>query len=148
MEVKQYDLQYAIQRHLSEELTIPVDIVYDGYKLRDTKPFVTLEQMQNNNEIIAKMREASQVIYRFQVGLRASNSFEKVKLQEQISDIFTFNEIPYFDTEDTVDNEVGFFCVDLTGVVPMFSDEKSRETDYHRVYFDIEIDTKKYKGRR
>lgn len=140
MEMRQYDLAYSLQRFLAGETGIVSDIVYDGYTLDKSKPFITIEQMQNNTEILVKQREAVQVIYRFQIGLHASNPVEKMREQERISELLTFKEMPYYSTEKSVDQPVGYFLCDLKAVVPMPAGEQSRQSEYHRVYFDIEIE--------
>lgn len=139
MEIKQYDLQYALQRYLREKTGMPADIVYDGYKLNESRPLITIEQMQNNLESISKLREGIQVIYRFQVGLHASNAVEKVKTQETISYALTFGDVPYFNTAQSIDDPVGFFVAKLNAVVPMPAEDITKRSSYHRVYFDVEV---------
>lgn len=141
MEIRQYDLSYSLQKFLGSKTGLPVDIVYDGYKMRAEKPFITIEQMQNNHEILSKMREAVRTIYRFQIGLHASNAVEKMKTQEDISYALTFSDIPYFNTTKSIDVVVGLFDVRLNAVVPMPADDLTKQSNYHRVYFDVEVNS-------
>lgn len=145
MSVHQHGLQHSIITHLRNKLGIRVDWVYDGYRKPIEKPYVTVEQMQNNNEILAKQREAIETIYRFQVGLTAGSATERARLQDRISRIFMFDEITFLDTNESPAQARGFFRVDLTTVMPMPADDLSSTSDYHRVYFDIEVDAKHYK---
>lgn len=147
MEIKQYDLQYAMQRFLGAKTSMPVDIVYDGYKLKESRPLITIEQMQNNVEVISKLREGVQVIYRFQIGLFASNPVEKVKAQETISHALTFHDVPYFNTTKSITDPVGYIEVKLNAVTPMPADELANRSSYHRVYFDVEINAIKRRCR-
>ena len=139
MGLRQYDLQYALMRFLGEKTGMPVDLVYDGYKLKESRPLITIEQMQNNFESISKLREGVQVIYRFQIGLHASNAVEKVKAQETIGYALTFDDVPYFNTNKSIDDPVGFFVVKLNAVVPMPAEDIANRSSYHRVYFAVEI---------
>lgn len=142
----QHGLQHSIITHLRNKTGLRVDWVFDGYKYPAEKPFVTVEQMQNNIDTLTKQREAIQTIYRFQVGLHAKSATERARLQEQIKRIFLFDEITFLDTNKSPALASGFFMCDLTGVVPMPANDISNTSDYHRVYFDIEIDAKHYKG--
>lgn len=142
-EMAQYDLQNALRFYFIREMDVACDIVFDGYEFPEDRPLVTIESMQNNAEVISKQREAVRLIYRFQVGLHAGNAVEKAKLQEEISRVFMFENIPYYNTDLSVDEPVGFFSVDLTSVVPMPTDDISKHSERHRVYFDIEIENNK-----
>lgn len=145
MSVHQHGLQHSIITHLRNKLGIRVDWVYDGYRKPIEKPYVTVEQMQNNNEILSKGREAVGTIYRFQVGLHARSSTERSRQQEQIRRIFLFDDIPFLDTDKSPAQARGFFRAYLTAEVPMPADELSNTSDYHVVYFDIEIPAEHYK---
>lgn len=138
--ITQYDLQNSIRFFFLREMDLSCDIVYDGYKMSETRPLVTIEPMQNNVESTTKQRESVQTLYRFQIGLRAGNGVEKSRLQERISNAFLFDKLPYYDTEKSADNPVGFFSVNLTAVVPMPSDDIAKHSERHRVYFDVEIE--------
>src|SRR5690625_4999445 len=124
--MNQYDLQNSLRFFFLRDLEIDCDIVFDGYSFPDTRPLVTIEQMQNNVESTTKGRESVQVIYRFQIGLHASNAVEKSKLQERISQALLFENIPYFNTEVSAQQPAGYFLCELTAVVPMPAEEQSR----------------------
>lgn len=140
MEIKQYDLENSLMFFFEREADIKTDIIYDGYEIPNERPLITIEPMQNNYESISKQREAMQVIYRFQIGLRAGNPVEKRHKQEEISELLTTRKIPYFNTQRSVDEPVGYFLCNLTAVVPMPADEINRKSENHRVYFDVEIE--------
>src|SRR5690625_5210693 len=116
------------------------DNTFVGYEIPNERPLITIEPMQNNYESISKQREAMQVIYRFQIGLRAGNPVEKRHKQEEISELLTTRKIPYFNTQRSVDEPVGYFLWHLNAVVPMSADEINRKSKNHRVYFDVEIE--------
>lgn len=144
-EFHQHGLQHSIIMHLRNKLGIRVDWVFDGYKKPAEKPFVTVEQMQNNNEILSKGREAVETIYRFQVGLHAQSSTERARLQERIKRIILFDNITFLDTDKSPAQASGFFMCELTAEVPMPAGDITNTSDYHVVYFDIEINTEHYK---
>jgi len=137
--IEHYGFLVSLKRYFEDKYDIPCDILYDGYKWRDEKPFMTIEQMQNNYEYNVKRREAVEVVYRAQVGLHASNGVERMRLQERINNGLSFDEIEYRSGEETS----GFFDVEITGIVPMPSDDITDRGRRHTVYFDIELNTYK-----
>ena len=145
MVVTQHGLHYSVIEHLRIKFGVPVEWVRDGYKKPDAKPFITVEQMQNNYEILAKQREAVETIYRFQVGLHAGNSTQRAQMQELIQQTFIFDRFTYLDTANFPATARGFFMCELTAVVPMPAGDVNHASDYHRVYFDIEIENEKYR---
>ena len=140
---KQWNLTVSLQQFLRDKTGIQTDIVYDGYEYSSVRPLITIEQMQNNYEYNVKGREAVETIYRWQVGLHASNVIERGKRQEDISDILIFNDIPYFDYDKPNDEPVGFFDVEINAVTPMPADDIAKHSVRHTVYFDVELNTYK-----
>lgn len=147
MTYKQYDLTASLQRYLVGNSGIRTDIIFDGYTFPSERPLITLEQMQNNHEYNVKRKEAVEVIYRWQIGLLASNAVERMQTQETISDLLTFGEVPYFDFEKSADNPAGFFNLTLNDVMPMPSEDVTDHSRRHTVYFDVELATFKRKRR-
>ncbi|MED1742095.1 hypothetical protein P4U97_21810 [Bacillus swezeyi] len=136
---KQIDLQYSIKQHLAEKTGYKVVWIYDGVTLPDTKPFITIEQMQNNTSMLAKLRETVRTIYHFQVGINANSVTERAVVQEIVRQIFLFDKIKLIDAMDP-SKELGLFCVDMTGETPIPVEDIEDKTSYHRVFFDIEVD--------
>ncbi|MBO0602700.1 hypothetical protein I2483_13615 [Sporosarcina sp. E16_3] len=140
MSVHQHGLNRSLIMHLREAFTeAKVDLVYDGYKFPADRPLITLETMQANNRVLAKGRESVEVIYRYQVGLHDVNSVQLSINQERLTQVFNFDDIPYYDTLQTPSVQEGFFNCVLRAVVPMPASDVSVRTGYHRVYFDVEI---------
>ena len=98
MSVNQLNIQHSLRTHLAAVMGVQVVWLFDGVTLPTTKPFMTVEQMQNNNEIIAKMRDAVSTIHRFQVGLYASSASERATLQAIVKQTLLFDQIPLIDT--------------------------------------------------
>lgn len=134
-------LQYSIITHLKSisELT-EVVWIFDGVSLSGkTKPFATVEQMQDNTEILAKEREYYETIYRFQVGLRAKSVSDRAKLQEKIRTALLQPNIPLFNTDGPTPTSAGFFYCDVTAVTPIPVEDIADETNKYKVYFDVEV---------
>lgn len=134
----QLNIQHSIRAHLAEETGIPAIWVYDGVKLPKIKPFITVEQMQNNTTIISKQREAVQTTYRFQVGVFANSATERARKQDEVKRLLLFDNIELVDA--TTGALLGFFKANVTAEVPMPADDISDKTGYHRLYFDVEVD--------
>lgn len=136
----QHGLNRSLILHLREVLPdVRVDLVFDGYKMPAERPLITIESMPSNNEIVAKQRQAIETIYRYQIGLHDENSVQLSINQERLQDVFNFDRFTYFDTLKDPTEPAGSFLCELTNITPMLSDEISRESEYHRVYFDVEI---------
>lgn len=120
---------------------VPVVWIYDGVKLPDeaAKPFMTIEQMQNNNAVLSKGREAVETIHRFQIGLFAKTASERATLQTKVKRHLLFDNIPLIDLGQPTRLIVGFFNPRVTGEVPIGADSTDARNTYHRVYFDVEI---------
>jgi hypothetical protein len=135
----QLNIQHSLRTHLASKTGINTVWVFDGVKLPTTKPFITVEQMQNNTTVISKQREAVRTIYRFQIGLFASSAVERSRKQDEIKRVLLFDKIELIDAT-TPGQSLGFFNADITAEVPMSAEDVSDETKKHRVYFDVEID--------
>jgi len=140
MIIRLYDAIYSLQKFLESELEISVDWIFDGYEYPEERPFITIETIADERMILAKQREAVQVIEHLQVGYHAENIVDRTKQAERISDLLTFKKVPYFDTDKSVDDSVGYFLCEVTAVTPIMAEEKNRESEYHRVYLDVDIE--------
>lgn len=139
----QYNLQHSLRTDLAAFMGVPVVWIYDGVKLLDeaAKPFMTIEQMQNNNEVLSKGREAVETIHRFQIGLFAKTASERATLQTKVKRHLLFDKIPLIDLDQPTRPIVGYFNTNLTGEVPIGADSTDARNTYHRIYFDIEVGT-------
>lgn len=145
MTLHQHGLNRSIIMHLRERFPdAQVDLKFDGYTMPATRPLILVEQMQNNIEINVKQREAVEIIYRYQIGLFCANSVDLSIKQERLQGVFNFDAFPFYDTLQSPAIQRGYFLCDLTAVVPMPAGDITNKSEYHRVYFDVEIkDTKR-----
>jgi hypothetical protein len=135
----QLNIQHSLRKYIESKTGINTVWVYDGVKLPKVKPFVTIEQMQNNTTVISKQREAVRTVYRFQIGLFATSATDRALKQDEIKRVLLFDEIELLDAT-TPDTALGFFNANITAEVPLPAEDISDETNKHRVYFDVEID--------
>jgi len=142
----QLEIQHSLRTHLQTVIGIPAIWVYDGVSLPDetAKPYITVEQMQNNNEILAKGREAVESTYRFQVGLRANSASERARLQSAIKRTLLFDKIDLYDLTQSPAVVSGYFYAEVTAEVPIPADSTDARSNFHRVYFDVEVDVTLY----
>ena len=140
MNVKLYDAIYSLQQFFDAELGLRADWVFDGYTYPTAKPFITIETLTDERTILSKGREAVQVIEHLQIGYHATNLIDRTNKAEEIADLLTFNNVPYYDTKISVDEPVGSFLCEVTAVVPMPADDVTKQSEYNRVYFDVEIE--------
>lgn len=120
--------------------------LFDGVSLpgEDAKPYMTIEQMPNDSEKRGKERTAFEATHRFQVGLFARTANERATLQTKVARHFMFDAIPLIDLAQPTRPVVGFFNTRLTGVTPISAESTDMKSQYHRVYFDIEVDATYY----
>ncbi len=130
---------------LESKTGIATVLMYDGVKLPESKPFITVEQMQNNLEFISKQREAVETTFRFQLGLYANSLTERTRKQDEIRDLFLFEDIPLY--TDSGELTAGFFRVGITNEVPLSAEDTSDKTKMHRLYFDIEVERISHKNK-
>lgn len=134
----QLNIQHSLRNHVENKTGINTVWVYDGVKLPKSKPFITIEQMQNNTTVISKQREAVRTIHRFQIGLFAGSATDRARKQGELKRVLLFDKIELIDATSGI--SLGFFNADITAEVPMPAEDVSDETKKHRVYFDVEVD--------
>lgn len=135
----QHEIHYSLKRHLETAIGVPVVWIYDGVVLPTVKPFITIEQLQNNNAILSKMRESIQTIYRFQIGVYTNSSTERAKMQSQVKDAINFETITLYQTTTSPATAVGFFDAFVTSEVAMPAESTDAKTQFHKVYLDVEV---------
>lgn len=145
-ELRLYDAIYSLQRFFGERFGLRADWKYDGYQYPSQRPIITIEALMDERITLSKQRESIQVIDHLQLGYHASDIVDRTQMAENIADVLTFEEIPYYDTQESVAVPSGFFVVEVTSVTPISPDDISNKSEYHRVYFDVEIE--KIKRRR
>jgi len=140
-----YDILYSLQKFLTEQTGVRTDIIYDDYVYPKTKPFMTIETLMDERIYRAKRREAVQSIEHIQLSYHAEHFADRTRMADEISDLLTFNKIPFYEADGS-DSPIGFFDVDVTAVTPMPAEDLARESEKHRVHFDLEIERIKRRG--
>lgn len=146
--MNQHSIQHSLIEHLRKVTGLPTIWIYDGVVLPEAKPYITVEQMQNNNEILSKQREAVGITYRFQVGLFAASGSDRARRQDVINQSLLFDIIDLYDTSEVPAPIVGTMQAEVTNVVPISPENIAEKSKYHRVYFDVEIPTVMNRGKR
>lgn len=138
--IHQHGLNRSIVMHLRNKFpSVQVDLKFDGYKIPEVRPLIIVEPMQNNYEIIAKQRESIESIYRYQIGLLDINSVDLSINQERLQRTFNFDRFSFYDSLQSPPTLTGYFLCDLKAVTPMPADDITKNSEYYRVYFDVEI---------
>lgn len=140
-----YDILYSLRKFLTEQTGVRTDIIYDGYEYPKAKPFMTIETLMDERIYRNKRREAVQSIEHIQLSYHAEHFADRTRMADEISDLLTFNKIPLIKA-DRSDSPIGFFDVEVTAVIPMPAEDLARESEKHRVHFDLEIMRIKRRG--
>lgn len=144
--MKLYNILFSLRRFLIEQTSVRVDVVYDGYEYPSDKPFFTIQSLFDERIIRAKRREAVQSIEHIQLSYHAEYFPDMVNMADEVADLLTFNKIEYVDANKP-DDVLGFFDAEVTAVEPMPAENINRESEKHRVHFDLEIENIK-RGKR
>ncbi|MEK4970715.1 hypothetical protein MKX29_24225 [Cytobacillus sp. FSL R7-0696] len=132
----QFDLTHSLRTYLEVSTGIKSVWVFDGVKLPVERPLITVEQMQNNNELISKQGSFG-TTFRWQVGLTATSIRERLILQDTIRERLMKNiEL----ISATSSDKLGFFNVFITAETPISPDDISDKSSYHRIYFDVIVE--------
>lgn len=145
----QHAITFSILEHLRNQVPEASEVlwVYDGISLSNrAKPFLTVEQMQTDNELLAAGREDFEETYRFQIGLRARNISERSRLSDLVTAVLRQKNIPLLDTRQLPSPVIGVFVCDVLAVTPMQSEDLANDTDKHRVYFDVAVEVQRRNG--
>src|SRR5690625_3195394 len=140
-----YDLLYALQNFLKEQTGVRADILYDGYKYPKVEQCMTIETLMDERIYRVKRREAVQSIEHIQLSYHAEHFADRTRMADEISDLLTFNKIPLIKADGS-DSPIGFFGVEVTAVIPIPAEDLARESEKHRVHFDLEIERIKRRG--
>lgn len=134
------DLAYSLREHLADNLDVnEVLTFYDGLNLDNKpKPFVVVESMFDDAEIIAAGRTDFDETYVFQIGVRAESERQLNTLKRDVTQELR-KQITYFTTSGSSVTASGFFYVDVTRGEVVRPENLSRETNFHRYYVTAEI---------
>ena len=137
----QHEVTYSLIEHLRKEIGVNAYWIYDGVVLPDDtqKPYITVEQLQNDNDVLSKNREAVRTIMRYQVGLFAKTASERARKQDEIRETLMFDSIYLLDTTTNPPPVVGEIIALVTAETPISPENIADKSKYHRVYFDVEV---------
>lgn len=143
----QQNVQFSLIEHLKRTIGVNVLWVFDGMKkpIESDKPYMDVEQMMNGLETVDKMREAIEITYRFQIGLYAQSSSQRATMQGDVTRTLIFDKVNLLDTSVSGFPTVGTLDVDVTAVTPISPENIEDKSNYHRVYFDVEVEIMQYK---
>ena len=140
-----YDIQASLKLFIEDTVNVPVVWIYDGVKLPSEKPFITIEDLQINNETLDKLRDAVQSEYYFQVGIHGQTNAQRTRLQSELKQALLFNRIPLVDTSQPDLPTVGFFDCEVEREVRVPAEELAQHSEYHRAYMDVAVTINLYK---
>lgn len=141
-------ITYSLIRHLREQVPALTEVVwfYDGISLTGkVKPFVVVEHLAEQNEVLAAGRNDYEEIYRLQIALRANSESELSKTSETVKSALR-NQITFYNTDSPTPISEGYFYADLDAYTRIKDADSTNETDRHRGYFDVSIELYRENG--
>lgn len=135
------EIQYAIIRHLQDaELANEVVWMRDDISIDEkVKPFIVVENMQENDDMIAAGRKDYQEVYHYQISIRATSEDELNTLTALVKKALR-QRITIYDLTLNPFAASGFLYVDVENIEPMRSDDITREVDNFRAHIDASVE--------
>lgn len=134
-----YEFLMSLRMYLEENVTEidEVKVIRDGVSLQDTvKPFLTVQYLAENDELISAGHTSYGEIYRFQVGIYAVTYSERLKLEETVKTLLR-ETIPVY-SESGIKTDTSFIC-DVSAFTPMASGEPTSDTNSNFGFFDVAV---------
>lgn len=142
----QLGLTYSIKKLIEENTEYDSILYYDGIKLPEEGSFVLIRPGTNIYRTLAKSKETVATDYSFDVKVYSDSLVERSKMQSELSDLMTFNDVTLYNSDGNDTNKK--FEIDIKSVVPLFPEELSDESEFNQLVFEIEVTmTKNKKGR-
>lgn len=114
-----------------------VKVIRDGLSLQDTvKPFLTVQYLAENDELISAGRTSYEEIYRFQVGIYAATYSGRLHLEEPVKTLLREPIRVY--SESGLATDTSFTC-DVSAFTPMVGAEPTSDTNSNFGFFDVAI---------
>lgn len=137
----EYGIALSIRQFLASYMpeANEVVLVRDGVSLTGkAKPFLTVQYLGDENELLTAGRTGYEETYRYQVGVHAENIGSLLRLQGKVKTLLRRPDgiVLYDDTATATDKR---FAVDVTGFTPIYNDDTSNTTENHRGYFDVHV---------
>lgn len=116
-----------------------VVLVRDGITFTGrAKPFLSVQYLGTEDELLAAGRESYEEILRFQVGVHAADVAQLLRLEEKTKTLLRRPDgiVRYTDEAVATDER---FNVDVGAFTPIKNEDTSNESANHRGYFDISV---------
>jgi hypothetical protein len=128
---------YSLRKYLDEYFTeiSRAVIIEDGVTLTGVeKPFVSIEYLGNNSELLSAGRNSYEEIHRYQIGLFASSGQQRSVLREKLrTHLLAPTGIPIYSFP--AGTKTGSrFLMDIDEFTAMTSDAEANETYQHHGY--------------
>lgn len=136
-----YGITLSIRQFLASYMPEVTEVVLmrDGVSLAGkTKPFLTVQYLGSQDELLAAGRKGYEEIHRFQIGVHAADIAQMLKLESKVKTLLRRPDgiVRYTDSAVATDER---FNVDVQGFTPITNDDSSNTTANHRGYFDASV---------
>lgn len=136
-----YGFALSLRKFLDDYMPEATSVVLmrDGIKLTDyKKPFLTVEYLGDENELLSATRRSYEEVYYFQVGVRANDIAERFRFESKVKTILRRPDGIVFYDDNAAETDVRFH-VDVGNFTPISNDDTSNTSDNFRGYFDVSI---------
>ena len=136
-----YSITLSIRQFLASYMPEVTEVVLirDGvYLSGKTKPFLTVQYLGSQDELIAAGRSGYEETHRFQIGVHASDITQLLKLETKVKTLLRRPDgiTRYTDSAVATDER---FSVDVDGFTPITNEDTSNTTANNRGYFDASV---------
>lgn len=132
-------VQHSLSKHVEERLKLSPIWIYGGLDLSgEERPYVTVRQIFMDSESVSKGREAVRSYIYYEIGIHADSLRDLLTLQSRLHHALVFDDIKLINAE--TGESLGSLDVFVPNAEPEPLSDVSEHSNYHRVYFDIEVD--------
>jgi len=137
-----YSIALSMRLFLAEYIPEMSDVklLYDGVSLTGvSKPFLSVEYLVSNDSLLSAGRISYEEIYRYQVGLFATDIAERFRLEEKVKTVLRRPDGISIYSESGIATDTRFLC-DVSAFTPISNPAGESETNDHHGYFDVAVD--------
>lgn len=136
-----YGITLSIRQFLASYMPEVTEVVLmrDGVTLSGkTKPFLTVQYLGNEDELLAAGRTSYEETSRFQIGVHATDIAQLLKLETKVKTLLRRPDGIVRYTDEAIATEERFH-VDVGAFTPITNEDSSSTTANHRGYFDASV---------
>jgi hypothetical protein len=136
-----YGITLSLRQFLASYMPEVTEVVLmrDGVSISGkTKPFLTVQYLGSQDELLTAGRKGYEEIHRYQIGVHAADVAQMLRLESKVKTLLRRPDGIVRYTDEAIATEERF-NVDVSGFTPITNEDSSNTTANHRGYFDASV---------